>query len=773
MTNQIAAQAQVVFEQALGFHRQGRLEEAQRLYQESLGLQPRNSNALHLLGVIAAQTNNLALAAELIGRAIQIDPQAAAYRDQGLVLCRLNRHEEAIKSFDQAIGLEPGDAETHFSRGNALRELQQLEAAVASFDLATSLRPDYAQAHNNRGNVLKELKRLDAAVASYDRAIAIEPNAADLHINRGNALRDMQQSEAAVESYEKAIAIEPKNAAAYVNRGLTLAGLKRFEKAALDYDRAIALQPRIAEAYVNRGALLLELGHSAEAVASYDQALAIKPCYAKAYLGQGEALAELRQFEAAIACYDKAITHDRHPKGVDGMRQYARLTICDWHNSESEIAQLIGKIERDEDFVPPSAVLALSGSPALQRKAAESWMRKGYAFVTRERQIVGRAKHDKIRIGYFSADFHDHATMYLIAELFEEFDRSQFELFAFSFGPDSQGAMRKRLRCACEKFFDVRGNSDREVAALSRSLEIDIAVDLKGFTKDSRPGIFALGAAPLQVSYLGYPGTMGAGCLDYLIGDWTLVPEESRRHYSEKIIYLPNSYQVNDSKRSIADTAFTREAAGLPLTGFVFCCFNNNYKITPGTFDIWMRILRRVEGSVLWLLEDNPEAANNLRREAEQRKVTAGRLIFAPRIALPEHLARHRAADLFVDTLPYNAHTTASDALWAGLPVLTCVGEAFAGRVAASLLFAIRLPELVTSNQSEYEELAVELAMNPKLLAKIKGKLWDNRLTTPLFNTKLYARHLESAFARIHERFRSGLPIEHIDVESCASPPLQ
>jgi predicted O-linked N-acetylglucosamine transferase (SPINDLY family) len=767
MTNEIASQAQAVFEQALGFHRQGHLEEAQRLYQESLGLQPQNPNALHLLGIIAAQTNNLEGAAELIGQAIRIDPHgAAAYRDEGLVLCRLNRHAAAVKSFDQAIALEPGNAETHFSRGNALRELRQYEAAVASFELATSLKPDYARAHNNRGNVLTELRQLAAAVASYDRAIEFEPNAADLYINRGNALREMQQCEAAVESYEKAIAIEPDNAAAYVNRGLILAGLRRYQAAALDYDRASALNPRAAEAYVNRGAMLLELGHCAAAVASYDQAIAIKPDYAKAYLGKGEALAELRQFEPAIACYDKAIAHDKHLKGVDGMRQYARSTICDWHYSGTEIARLIGKIERDEDFVPPSTVLALSGSPALQRIAAESWVRKGYSFITRERELAGRGRHPKIRIGYFSADFHDHATMYLMAELFEHVDRSKFELFVFSFGPDSQDVMRKRLRRACENFFDVRSNSDREVITLARARGIDIAVDLKGFTKDGRPGIFAHGVAPLQVSYLGYPGTIGGEYLDYLIADRTLVPEESQQHYSEKIIYLPNSYQINDSKRVIADTTLTREAAGLPPSGFVFCCFNNNYKITPDTFEIWMRMLRRVEGSVLWLLEDNPEAARNLRWQAEQRNVAPGRLIFAPRIPPPEHLARHRAADLFVDTLPYNAHTTASDALWAGLPVLTCMGEAFAGRVAASLLYAIGLPELVTSNQSEYEELAVELAVNPKLLTATTRKLADNRLTTPLFNAKLYTGHLESAYARIYDRYHSGLPVEHVYIES-------
>ena len=324
--------------------------------------------------------------------------------------------------------------------------------------------------------------------------------------------------------------------------------------------------------------------------------------------------------------------------------------------------------------------------------------------------------------------------------------------------------MRKRVSAAFDQFIDVRNKSDKDIALLSRNLGIDVAVDLKGFTQDQRPGIFSYRAAPLQVNYLGYPGTMGAKYIDYLIADETLIPEASRQHYSEKIIHLPNSYQVNDRKRAIADKMFSREELGLPSTGFVFCCFNNSYKITPAIFDGWMRILKQVEGSVLWLLEVNSTAVRNLRHEAEARGINAARLIFAKRMPLAEHLARHRAADLFVDTLPYNAHTTASDALWAGLPVLTCMGEAFASRVAASLLNAIHLPELITTTQEQYEARAVELATHPERLQQIKQKLERNRLTTPLFDTKLFTRHIEAAFTRMYERYQAGLPPEHIHV---------
>jgi predicted O-linked N-acetylglucosamine transferase (SPINDLY family) len=364
-------------------------------------------------------------------------------------------------------------------------------------------------------------------------------------------------------------------------------------------------------------------------------------------------------------------------------------------------------------------------------------------------------------VGYFSADFSNHATLHLLAGLFEHHDRVKFEVTAFSFGPESQDPMRRRLEAACE-FIDVRERPDREVALLARERQIDIAVDLKGFTQDCRPGIFALRAAPVQVSYLGYPGTLGAPYMDYLIADRVLIPPESAQFYSEKIVYLPDSYQVNDAARVIAERVFSRAELGLPAAGFVYCCFNNNYKITPATFDGWMRILRQVPGSVLWLLEDNAGAAGNLRAAAEARGVSAARLVFAPRLPVADHLARQRAGDLFLDTLPCNAHTTASDALWAGLPLLTCLGESFAGRVAGSLLAAVGLSELITGSQAEYEALAVGLARDPGRLAGIRTRLAAQRLTAPLFNTELTTRRLEAAYEALVERHRAGLVPGHM-----------
>ena len=351
-----------------------------------------------------------------------------------------------------------------------------------------------------------------------------------------------------------------------------------------------------------------------------------------------------------------------------------------------------------------------------------------------------------------------------MAGLFELHDKEKFELFAFSFGTDTKDEMKVRVSQAFDQFINVTGLSDLEVAQLSRNLGIDIAIDLKGLTQDTRLGIFSYKAAPIQVSYLGFPGTLGADYIDYLIADKTLIPAECKQHYSERIVYLPNSYQVNDRRRAIAPIQFTKPELGLPEDAFVFCCFNNSFKITPDVFDTWVRVLKAVDASVLWLLQDNPTAAMNLQKEAALRGLNPARLVFAKRMGLPEHLARHKMADLFLDTLPCNAHTTASDALWAGLPVLTCMGESFASRVAGSLLNAIGLPELITQTSEDYEALAIELATKPSKLQSIKAQLAANRLTTPLFDTSLFTQHIEAAYEKMYERYQADFLPEHFEV---------
>ena len=440
------------------------------------------------------------------------------------------------------------------------------------------------------------------------------------------------------------------------------------------------------------------------------------------------------------------------------------MKVCSWPGLAETLGDISKKVVANKKVINPFQLLALNDDALLHKKSSEIYIQSRYPFNPVLGPILKRPQSQKIRVGYFSADFHNHATGYLMAELFELHDKSQFKLVGFSFGPIVNDEMRQRLEKSFDRFIEVGGKSDIEVAKLSRELNIDIAVDLKGFTKDAKTGIFAHRAAPIQVNYLGYPGTMGADYIDYIIADKTLIPPELQSYYSEKIISLPNSYQVNDRQRIISDKQITRQELGLPENGFVFCCFNNNYKILPATFASWMRILRAVEGSVLWLFQDNFWAVQNLKKEAEKHGISADRLVFAERLPLPEHLARHRQADLFLDTLPYNAHTTTSDALWGGLPVLTLMGESFASRVAASLLNAIGLPELITTSQAEYEALAIELAMNPKKLADIKLKLKNNRFTAPLFDTPLFANNLEVAYIDMYGRYHTGLEPDHITI---------
>lgn len=709
----------------------GERAEAERLYREVLGKFPGNKRVLAELQALGAPeaTNppqpeiNAIVALYRQGRlaeALAHAEELLGRYPNGEVLCNiagalnagLGRLDRAIACYDRAVALAPDYFEALNNRGNALKDSKRLPEALASYDAALRFNPGYADAHINRGITLALLKRLDDALASYDLAVANNPDRAEAHNNRGNALKDLNRLQEALASYEAAIRLRPNYANAYVNRGNVLKKLRRLEDAVASYDKAIALAPKLVEAFTNRGSVLRDLKRLDEALASQEQALRLKP-------GHIPALAEALNL---------------------------RAHMCLWSGNEhgSTLAALAATGEAISPFY-----LLNADDPQAQLQCAATWSRDRYpseqpfAFPAPMRQ-------SKIRIGYFSADFHNHATMYLMARLFELHDRERFEIHAFSYGPSAQDAMRQRLVDAVDGFHEVGHLSDQAIAACARDQAIDIAIDLKGHTEDTRMGLFAYRAAPIQLGYLGYPGTTGADFIDIIVADAVTIPETHRNFYSEKVAYLPGCYQVNDDRRAISDTAFRRADLGLPEQGFVFCSFNNNYKISPAEFDIWMRILDRVEGSVLWLLQGNRWAVANLRAEAKARGIDPDRLVFADRMPLADHLARHRCADLFLDSFAINAHTTASDALWAGLPVLTKSGDSFAARVAGSLLHAIDLPELVTDSTEAYERLALDLATNPTQLAAIKQKLAANRLTTPLFDTHGTTRALEELYARLY-----------------------
>jgi protein O-GlcNAc transferase len=741
-----------------------RNEEALDSYARALTIKPDYAEAHNNRGVALQELKRFEEALDSYARALKIKPDyAEAHNNRGNTLRQLKRNEEALDSYARALTIKPDYAEACNNHGGTLHQLKRFEEALDSYARALTIKPDYAEAHNNRGVALQELKRFEEALDSYALALKLKPDYAEAHSNRGNTLRELKRFEEALDSHARAI--KAGHAEAHNNRGITLQELKRFEEALDSYARALTIKPDYAEAHNNRGNTLRELKRFEEALDSYALALKLKPDYAEAHNNRGVTLRELKRFEEALDSYALALNIQSNGDWLYGTWLHANMHLCNWSDFESRIANLAAKIQQAKKATLPFSVLGLIDSLTLQRQAAGTWVREKYPPSRILPPLGKRRRGERIRIGYFSPDYREHPVSLLAAQLFEMHDRRRFEVTGFSFGADTQDAMRKRLERGFERFVDVRKNSDQEIAQLARGMGIDIAVDLGGFTQDGRPQIFALRAAPVQVGYLGYSGTSGAPYMDYLIADATLIPAESRAHYSEQIIYLPHSYMPRDSKQCIAEKVFTREELGLPQRGFVYCCFNNSYKISPGSFDGWMRILKQVPGGVLWLTQGNATAVDNLRQEAQRRGVAGERLIFAPRMAsMEEHLARHRAADLFIDTLPCNAHTTASDALWAGLPVLTRMGESFAARVAASLLYAIGLPELVTTTQEQYESTAIELAGDPARLAQFKDRLHQNRLSMPLFATEQFTRHLENSYTQIYERYQADSSPEHIYV---------
>lgn len=716
---------------ALELHHAGGLAEAEALYRRVLVQAPRHGEALHYLGLLKAQMGDFESALELAGAAVKADPQSAqAHLGLGHLRAATGQPEAALQSYDQALALKPDYPEALYSRGNALQGLKRHEEAVASYDRLLALSPDVPEVLTNRGNALHDLKRYEEALASYDRALVRLPEMAMLHNNRGNTLREMKRYEEALASLDRALAIEPGYVEALVNRGNVLQDLGRYEEALACLDHALAIEPDNVPALNNRGNVLRDLQRHGEAAKTVARLLELAPDW------------------------DYAI----------GLLFQSQRYSCDWSQYAQNAGRVIRGVRESKKTDMPFSFLSVSQSAEEQLQCAQLYSVDKYPPSAVLPWTRRRSQQDKIRMAYLSSDFRDHPTAYLMAGVFEKHAREQFEVIGISLMPESNSATGRRIKAAFDKFVDVSRMRDRDVAATLREMGVDIAVDLMGFTGNCRAGIFAQRCAPVQVNYLGFPATMGAGYMDYIIADRFVIPEETRHCYTEKVVYLPDCFQANDDKRAISAAMPTRADVGLPQSGFVFCCFNNSYKINPDFFDIWMRLLQKFDGSVLWLVADSDSVKNNLRAAAADRGISPQRLIFAPRISYPDHLARFRLADLFLDSLPFNAGTTASDALWAGVPVITCAGEAFASRMAGSLLNAIGLPELITHGLDQYEALALHLAGNPTLLSGIKAKLARNRDIHPLFDTDRFRRHLEAAYLTMWERSRRGEPPESFGV---------
>ncbi|WP_017327796.1 FkbM family methyltransferase [Synechococcus sp. PCC 7336] len=748
------------FHSALGaiYVQQQKWNEAIECYQKTIHLQPNEALAHANLGNASKLQGRLDEAVANYQRALQLQPDL--YRVQaslGAILKEQGKLDEAIPYFQQTLQLQPEHLDAHNNLGHIYHSQGKLDEAIDCYQQALQLQPDSYPVHSNLGNVYQDRGKVEEAIACYQRSIQLQPNYHHAHNNLGNALKKQGKLEEAIASCQRAIQLQPDYYQAHNSLGTAYQQQGKLEKAIACYQQAIQLQPNFYPAHNNLGATYQKQGKLEEAIACHHRALQLQPDYHRAHVSLGGALKKQGKLEEAIACYHRALQLQPDCPAVLGEYICAKWNICSWDELAPKEQSFVVASQSEDWAEPPFPLLAIDDDPAIHLTAAQSFCANYIGSSFSPLWNGEQYAHDKIRLAYLSADYHEHPVANVMAELFERHDRSRFEVVAISFGPEDASPMRQRLIRAFDRFIDVREMSYLEAAQSIRDLEIDIAIDLTGYTGNCRAQILAHRPAPVQVNYLGYPTTMGADFIDYILVDPFVVPAEQQPYFTEKLVHLPDCYLGHDSTQAIADSTPSRAECGLPEHGFVFCSFNGLYKITPTLFDIWMRLLDAVPDSVLWLKQGKPGAEENLRKEAELRGVDPSRLVFAPRLdKLSDHLARQRLADLFLDCFPYNAHSTASDALWAGLPVLTCAGRSFASRVAGSLLQTIGLPELVTYSLKDYEALALKLAMQPNVLGEIQQKLARNRSNSPLFDRDRFRRNIEAAYQQMRSLWQEG-----------------
>jgi predicted O-linked N-acetylglucosamine transferase (SPINDLY family) len=728
--------------QAARLGQSGRLAEAAALCEQVLKGAPDNVEALHLLGLVALQSGRPQDALARFEAAVEVDARfAPAHNHAGVALCALGRLAEGIVCYRRAVDCAPRDPSAHHNLGVALLRHQEHRAAVEVLERALELAPGNVEALNTLGNALRDLGELDAAAARYLKAAELAPERPRTWNNLGVLFHRKGAHERAIGYYGKALQLAPNYAEAHNNLGAVHLDQERAKEAAACFRRALEAKPDFAEAHINLGDLASRLGRPEESVGHYR-----------------------RVVDGALGKAGNVVS------ALDGLVWTLRR-LCRW-DGLAELTRDLTAVAEDPQRIEgaaklsPFRSLSLPLSPGAQKRIAEHHahgLRTGRPAAA---SSVPRETGGPLRIGYFSADFRDHPVGHLIAGLFARHDRKAVEVFAYAIGPKDESRWRRRIMDGADRFHDLQGEAAQDIAGRITADGVDVLVDLMGYTEHARPDVLVLRPAPIQINWLGHPGTMGAPFMDYLMADPVIIPDAAMADYSEQVIQLPHCYQVNDRDQEIASEAPSRVDCGLPAEGFVFCCFNNAYKIEPWLFDVWMRLLAAVPGSVLWLFKGDKEVEANLRREAEARGVEGTRLVFAERLTKSKHLARHVHAELFLDTFPYNAHTTASDALWCGLPVVTRPGETFASRVASSLVTAIGAPELIAPDLEGYERLALKLASDGKALGAIRKKLAANRLTTPLFDTDLFARHLESAYRIVWQRHLDGLPPAPVKVPS-------
>ena len=712
----------------------------------------------NLLGAANKSLGKIDQAFIFLKKVTELNPEYAdGHNNLGVILQDLGKFDESIKCFNTALLLKSNYPEAYNNLAISYRKNKKLNKSVNLFNKAISLNPNYAEAYNNLATTLKEQGKINEAIEFFNKAISLKPNYAEAYYNMGIVFQEQDKLETANKLYTKSIHLNPNYAEAYNNLATTLKEQGKINEAIEFFNKAISLKPNYAEAYYNMGKIQKEKNKFEESIEFYNKALSLKPDYAEAYYNIGIITQEQGKFEEAIDYFNKALLIKPNYEKAQAQKLYQKAKICDWEEfrEDREIANKLGKIKND---IPPFTMLSFEDEPDSHLLRSQIYAKKNlYQKQIPLKKNTQFFKNKRLRIGYFSADFQNHATMYLMADIFEKYNREKFKVYVYSFGKSSDSDMiREKLKNSVDVFRNVIDLDEKNIALLSREDEIDIAIDLKGYTRDSRPKIFAYRAAPIQINFLGYPGTIGADFMDYIIADTVIIPNNKRNCYSEKKIYLPFTYQPNSYSASNVKKILTKSEMELPEKSFVFCCFNNSYKISFNEFNIWMRLLKRVEGSVLWLMGSNKWAEKNLCKEAEKYGIKRNRLIFAKKLPHPDHLSRCKLGDLFLDTFNINAHTTASDVLFAGMPLITKIGEGFAARVASSILNALDLPELITKSEEEYEALILEIATSPEKLIKIKKKLSENILTKPLFNSEMFIKHLEDGYNQVYKNYLDG-----------------
>ena len=754
---------------------QGALTDAIAAYQAALQIEPGYLDALGNLG-------NAWLMSERPDEAVGVFTEAAGrdvgnpgrQTDLGRALLAAGRPQDARVAYEKALELGPGVAETHSGLGDVLMAQGRFEAAAVAYGDALALDPDHVETHNNLSVALREQERFEEAIEVLGRALAVAPDDPMSHHNLGSVLLAQGRIGASLNALETALELNPRAVDTCNNLSVALRALNRLDQAAAILDTALSLMPAHANTYNNLGSVRFAQERIPEAIVAYRRAIELNPSSHEAYVNLGVSLKEQGDLDGASSALDSALKRRPGDEGATAfLFEIAQLT-CDWERARSLLPTLSAQTVRQLDAGKMTAETPLnnlrrSADPSLNLAVARSWSRE-LVRRTRERGPDARFDHErsrpppKLRVGYLSSDFGGHPVGRLIAGLFGLHNRNAFDVHAYATSGDDGSDFRARIRRDCDQLADITHLSHVDAAKLIYDDRVHILVDLNGYTKNNRMEICAMRPAPIQVSYLGFPGSTGADFIDYVITDRVLTPEDQASCYSERFVYMPQCYQVNDRMQRIAETVYSRADFDLPEGAIVFCCFNHTYKIEPVIFDAWMRILRQVGGSVLWLLDKYPRAVNNLKQEASARGVDPKRLVFSEPLPLEQHLSRLALADLALDTCSYNGGATTSNCLWAGLPVLTLVGHHYVSRMSASLLNAVRLPELVASSLESYEAQAVRLARDPRALTAMRQRLWDNRLTGSLFDTQDFARKLESAYAAMWARVEAGLPPTLIEV---------